>query len=79
MAVWPDLFGCVFEVWPAPGARESPQKCGGLRPPHFGRPSRAPGAGQTLKTHPNKSGQTAFKYSGLNKVLIWFNKVLVKF
>ncbi len=29
-AVWPDLLGCVFEVWPAPGAREGPQKCGGL-------------------------------------------------
>ena len=34
-AVWPGFWGCVFEVWPAPGARESPQKCGGLRPPAF--------------------------------------------
>ncbi len=29
------FFGCVFEVWPAPRARESPQKCGGRSPPHF--------------------------------------------
>ena len=34
-AVWPGFWGCVFEVWPAPGARESPQKCGELRPPPF--------------------------------------------
>ncbi len=32
-AVWPDLFGYVFEVWPAPGAREDLKKRGGLRPP----------------------------------------------
>ena len=41
-AIWPDLFGCVFEVWPAPGAREGLRKCGGLRPPQFRRLSRAP-------------------------------------
>jgi hypothetical protein len=35
---------------------------GSFAPPHFGRFSRAPGTGQTSKTHPNKSGQTAFKY-----------------
>jgi hypothetical protein len=34
-AVRPDCLGCVFEVWPAPEAREGPQKCGGLRPPPF--------------------------------------------
>ncbi len=34
-AVWPEFFGCVFEVWPAPGAREGPQKCGGRCLPHF--------------------------------------------
>ncbi len=51
-AVWPDLFGCIFEVWPAPGAQESPQEGGGLRPPHFARLSGAPGAGRTSKTHP---------------------------
>ncbi len=27
-AVWLDLLGCLFEVWPAPGAREGLQKCG---------------------------------------------------
>ena len=41
---------------------ESPQKCGGRSPPHFSGPSRAPGAGQTSKTHPKKSGQTAFRH-----------------
>ncbi len=35
--------GCVFEVWPAPGARESLQKCGGLRPPTFLRAFAFPG------------------------------------
>ena len=25
-AVWPDFLGCVFEVWPAPGAQENLQK-----------------------------------------------------
>ncbi len=34
-AVWPDFWGCVFEVWPAPGARESLLKCGGASPPTF--------------------------------------------
>ncbi len=34
-AVWPDFLGCVFEVWPAPGARESPPKCGGRSPSTF--------------------------------------------
>ncbi len=58
---------CVFEVWPAPGAREGPQKCGERSPPHIGRPSRASGAGQTLKTHPQKSGQTAFRYPELTE------------
>jgi hypothetical protein len=37
-AVSPDLFGFVFEVWPAPGARESPQKCGGRSQGPRGRP-----------------------------------------
>ena len=30
-ATWLDLLGCIFEVWPAPGAREGSQKGGGLR------------------------------------------------
>ncbi len=50
-AVWPVFLGCVFEVRPAPWARESLQKCWGRRPPHFGRFFRAPGAGQTAKTY----------------------------
>ncbi len=56
------ISGCVFEVWPAPGARESLPKGEGLRPPHFGRLSQAPGAGKTSNMHPQKSGQTAFRY-----------------
>ncbi len=44
------------------GAREGLQKCGGLRPPHFARLSRAAGAGQTSKRHPPKSAQIAFRY-----------------
>jgi hypothetical protein len=53
-AIWPDFVGCVFEVCPASGARESLRKCGGLRPPHFRRLSRVPGAGQTSKMHPQR-------------------------
>ncbi len=34
-AVWPVFLGCVFEVWPAPGARESLQIRGGRSPPPF--------------------------------------------
>ncbi len=29
------FFGCILEVWPAPGARESPRTCGGRSPPYF--------------------------------------------
>ena len=29
VAFWPDLCGCVFEVWPSPGALECFQTCGG--------------------------------------------------
>ncbi len=47
------FLGCVFEVWPAPGARENLQKCGGGGHPTFlkafpeprGRPLRYPGSG----------------------------------
>ncbi len=66
-AIWPEFLGCVFEVWPAPGARASRQKCGVRGPPQFARLSRAPGAGQTSKMHPSKSGQTAFKYPVKNR------------
>jgi hypothetical protein len=51
-AVWPGFFGCVFQVSPAPGAREGLQNCGVRSPPYFARLSRAPGAGQTSKSHP---------------------------
>ncbi len=27
--------GCLFEVWPAQGTREGPQKGGGATPPHI--------------------------------------------
>jgi hypothetical protein len=51
-AVWRAFFGCVFEVWPPPGAREGFQKCGGRRPPpHFARLSQG-SRGQTSKMHP---------------------------
>ena len=36
-AIWPDLFGCVFEVWPSPGAL-------------FGMVFGAAGAAQTPKS-----------------------------
>ena len=61
-AVWPELFGSVFGVWAAPGGFESIQKCGGRSPPPFWMVSKPPGAAQTPKTDPNKSGQTAFRY-----------------
>ncbi len=41
---------CISEIWPAPGLR----KGGGRSPPPFGGLSRAPGAGQTSKTHPTQ-------------------------
>ena len=47
------FLGCVLKG----GAWERPLKCGGRRPPHFGRVSRASGASQTSNTHPNKSKQ----------------------
>jgi hypothetical protein len=34
-AVWPDFLGRMGGVWEAPGVRESLQKGGGRRPPHF--------------------------------------------
>ncbi len=60
-AVWPDFWG-VFEVWPAPGARESSQKCGVLRPPTFLKTFPGPRGRPDLKNAPQKSGQTAVKY-----------------
>ncbi len=60
--VWPGFWGFVFEVWPAPRSPESLQNGGVRSPPPFGRPPRASGAGQTSKRHPQKHGQTAFRY-----------------
>ncbi len=43
-AVRPEFLGCVFEVWPAPGARESLQKCGGRSGRHGRLPPQNPRA-----------------------------------
>ena len=48
-AVWPNFWGCVFVVWPAPGARETLPKGGGRSHPCFLIVSRSPGADQTTK------------------------------
>ncbi len=48
-AVWPGFLECMFEVWPAPGPRESLQKCGGFRPRPSGMVFGAAGAAQTQK------------------------------
>ncbi len=61
-AVWLDFGGDIFEVWPAPGCPGKPSKMWGASLPIFLKAFRAPGAGQMSKTHPNKSGQTAFRY-----------------
>ncbi len=55
----PVFWRCILEVWPAPGARESLQKGGGggAKPSHFLTFSRAPGAGQTSKTHPKNQAR----------------------
>ena len=46
---WAGRKSSIFGFWAAPGARETMQKCGGLRPPHFGMAFGAPGAAQTPK------------------------------
>ena len=56
------FLGCVFEVWPAPGARESLQKGGGLRPQTFLKAFPGPRGRPDLKNAPNKSGQTVSRY-----------------
>ncbi len=61
------LFGVHVEVRPAPGAREGLQICGGRSPPHCLGFSRAPGAGQTSKTHLKKSGHNGFRYPELGR------------
>ena len=59
------IFGeCIFEVWPAPGVRERLSKGRGRSLPTTGRLSRAPGAGQTSKTHSkNKAGLLSYTFS----------------
>ena len=59
------IFGeCIFEVWPAPGVRERLSKGRGRSLPTTGRLSRAPGAGQTSKTHSkNKAGLLSYIFS----------------
>ncbi len=54
--------GCVFEVWPAPGARESLQEGWGLRPHILQGLPGPPGQARPQKGTPQKSGQTAFRY-----------------
>ena len=56
------LWGCVFEVWPAPGAREGLQKGGARSPPHLFMAFPGPRGWPDLKKEPHKSGLTAFKY-----------------
>ncbi len=46
--------GCIFEVWPAPRARESPKKCGGLRPPRFESFPGPPGPARAQKRTPKQ-------------------------
>jgi hypothetical protein len=56
------LLGAFLRSRRPRGPPKGLQKCGGRSPPHFYRPSRAPGAGETSKMHPNTSGQIAFRY-----------------
>ncbi len=63
-AVWPDFCWVHFRGLAGPGGPGKPSKMCGASPSHFARLSRAPGAGQTSKTHPQKSGQTAFRFPG---------------
>ena len=46
------------------------QNVGGFAPHIFEGLPGPPGAGQTSKTHPNKSGQTAFKYPVISQTLV---------
>ncbi len=64
-AVWPDFSGCVFEVWPAPGARESLKKVGGFAPHIFEGHPGPPWPARLQKCTPQKYDQTAFRYPGV--------------
>ena len=61
-AVCLDFIGCLFEVWPAPGARECPQKGGGLRPRIFESIPEPQRPARPRKCTPTKSGQTASRH-----------------
>ncbi len=54
-AVWPGFCGCVFEIWPAPGAWESLQKCGVASPPTFLKAFPDPRGRPDLKNSPQKT------------------------
>ncbi len=60
-AIWPDFWGCIFEVWLAPGARESLQKYG-AKTPTFCKAFPGPRGRPDLKHASKKSSQTAFRY-----------------
>jgi hypothetical protein len=59
------FLGCIYKVWPAPGAREGLPNVGGFGH-HIseGFPG-PPGPGQTSKRHPQKPGQIAVRYPDL--------------
>ncbi len=61
-AIWPGFLGCIFEVWQAPGARESLNKNVGGEAPHILKAFPGPRGRPDLKNAPQKSGQTAFRY-----------------
>jgi hypothetical protein len=78
-AVWPDFMGSFSRSGRPRGPGKAFKSVGGRSPPHFGRPSRAPGSGQTSKTHPTNparlpSGTQKSKTSrwSRNKVSIGF-------
>ncbi len=68
---WPVLFGCVFEVCPAPGAREGPQKGGGGAAPHIfeGSPG-PPGPARPQKCTPKSPARLPSGTQGLQLRLV---------
>jgi hypothetical protein len=67
-AVWPDFLGAFLRSgWPR-GPGKALKKVGGFAPHISEGPSRVPGAGQTSKMHPQKPGQTAFRYPGVRSL-----------
>ncbi len=51
-AVWPVFGGCLFEDWPAPGARAGPQIYGVVKPPTFLKAIPGPRGRPDLKHAP---------------------------